>query len=284
VSPRVEEILTHVGHVGWKEHCFRGRRVFEELVPTEGVWSLLSLACGGPLLDARASRLFDTITACCLASDPRIWPLKLARLVSAYGGAGAAVCATLQIIDSGRLAGPMLLASASFLRELAIELGEAGLPDPAAVEAAVRARIAGKVRFPGFGVPHRPEDERVVALRRQLEREGYSEGRHFRLAREVSGHHDRRLRSGGLNIVGATASLCLDLGLEPHHLLGFSLVLPFASYVANAAEGAAQRPEVLRRLPLEVIEYRGPAPRCSPRARTADLTDGEGARTSPARR
>ena len=43
---------TRVAHAGWDEHGFCGYRLFGDLAGSTSIWSLLSLAGGGPRLSA----------------------------------------------------------------------------------------------------------------------------------------------------------------------------------------------------------------------------------------
>ena len=60
--------------------------------------------------------------------------------------------------------------------------------------------------------------------------------------------------------------MLLDLGFDVRQVsvMGHMLILP--TIVANAVEGAAQAPAILRCLPDDAIDYNGPPPRLSERA------------------
>jgi hypothetical protein len=118
----------------------------------------------------------------------------------------------------------------------------------------------------GFGVPFRAYDERLVAFRAALGKRGTVGGpfwqlaqRFWRIAKET-----RRIE---VNIIGATAAICLDLGFTPAQVAPMAVMLLTPTFLGNATEAAAQSPEVLKRLPPESIAYVGPAPRESPRKR-----------------
>jgi hypothetical protein len=75
----------------------------------------------------------------------------------------------------------------------------------------------------------------------------------------------RRLQQLEPNIGVGTAAVCLDMGFTPHEISWLAVSLCQVPFIANAVEGAAQKPDVLRRLPDEAIRYIGAAPRVSPR-------------------
>ena len=68
----------------------------------------------------------------------------------------------------------------------------------------------------------------------------------------------------------AIAALCLDMGMTPYEAGVFGMLPLFHDALANAVEGAEQKPSVLRTLPYNHVKYVGPAPRMSERARGPD--------------
>jgi len=253
-----------VAHAGWDEHGFCGYRLFGDLAGSTSIWSLLSLAGGGPRLSAGDAQVLDDIATCLAVADPRIWPLKVTRLAAAYGGATQAFSAGSLFFSTSWVGSQPIVDAAHFLGELRAALG-ARADDPAAVESAVRHRLQQGQHLPGFGVPARPRDERVAGLRRCLERRQRAVGPHWRMLETVAA---TVLQEKGipLNIAGASAAAILDLGLEPGMLFAIPIGLLLVPFLANAYEGGQQAPAVLRRLPATVVDYRGVSPRVSPRA------------------
>jgi hypothetical protein len=72
------------------------------------------------------------------------------------------------------------------------------------------------------------------------------------------------------NISLGAVCLALDMGLEASTIDEVMAFLGQVNFRANAAEGAAQAPEVLRRIPEAFIEDRCVPPRRSPRAEAGD--------------
>jgi hypothetical protein len=147
---------------------------------------------------------------------------------------------------------------ADALRSEAPELTVAALREP------LDRRFREGVRLIGFGVPFRPEDERVRMLRECLVRRGRTGLPYWRTLEAASGAA-RVLRNLEPNIGLAVAAACLDLGFTPRQISLVCVALGQTDYVANAVEGGEQRPAVLRRLPDAAIEYVGKANRTSPR-------------------
>jgi hypothetical protein len=269
-EPRARPVLlTRVGHVGPDHHRFRGFEVGGELVGHESYWSVSSLAMGGPRIDAAASRLLDDLATSLVGPDPRIWPWKLCRLLSAYGRFSVGMAGPLIMMSSGRV-GPAALASvARFFDELARELGPE-LADDAALTRALERRLELFARPPGFGTPFREKDERNAPIVALAEAHGRDKGRHFSLVLRAAPIVLSKT-SLPLNAAALVSGICLDLGFTPEQLdvLGILLLVP--NTVANAFEGAREAPAVLQRLPAEFVRYVGQAARKSPRAESGNL-------------
>ncbi|MEJ7728086.1 MAG: hypothetical protein WKG00_02625 [Polyangiaceae bacterium] len=261
-----EALRTSVGHGGYGDSQYFGYALLAELAGRDGFFSVLALALGGRRLTRDEEALLDDASTCALSPDPRIWPLKIVRLVSSFGGTLAGLAAGVAWLEGARV-GPWPAGDAAeLLRELkAIAAGE---ESASALRAAVQARLDAGARFPGFGVPFRDEDERVVALGRCVDRRGFSDGAHWQLVIQLDA---LMVEVGGprLNIDGAIAAVALDLGMAAEQVRVLTTVLLLNNLVANAVEGAAQRPGVLRRLPQDAATYAGPPPRLSPRAAQA---------------
>jgi hypothetical protein len=157
--------------------------------------------------------------------------------------------------------------AAQLLVDLRGELGDA-VHDSEAVERTMAQRFEQRIRLIGFGVPARAEDERVVALRACLGRRGRDQRTHWRLLETLSEvlYRTRKLRP---NIGLGVAAASLDVGFEPAQIGYLAVALMQNVIMANAVEGAAQAPAVLRKMPAATLAYKGPAPRRSPRSRAA---------------
>ena len=260
----IESIPTRVGWSIPGDHYWFGRLLGAELAGRTSVSQLLAHAVGAGTLDAEALAVLDDLATVMSVADPRIWPLKLGRLVASYGNGMAAVAAVELAFDSDYIGPWTCQKAAQLLVDLQAELG----PDaesPAAVEQAVLRRMGPRARLIGFGVPARGEDERVVALRACTIQRGRQDLPSWRLLERVSEvlYRERRLRP---NIGLGVGAACLDAGFVPDQIGYLAVALMQNVIMANAVEGAAQAPAVLRKLPAQTILYKGRPPRVTPRA------------------
>jgi hypothetical protein len=257
----IPALVTRVGHASWGDNLFRGHSVDTELAGKRGMWGIVSLAIGGPHLDATDEGVLDDIAACSLAADPRIWPMKLARLGSAYGSYTTGLFTGMKGTEQAQVGIFAVTGIARLLVDLAERLERGGV-----LRDEVERIIVEHRRFPGFGVPFRDEDERVVALRRCVEARGRAQRRYWALVTAIEAQLSERKQLSP-NFAAAMGSLLLDLGFAVEQLSPMAAFAVIPNFLANAYEGAGQRPAVLQRLPGAAIEYVGMPFRESPRAR-----------------
>ncbi|MFH1807620.1 MAG: hypothetical protein ABIJ09_02655 [Pseudomonadota bacterium] len=258
-------VRTRIARAGWDEHSYYGHRVFADLAGRESVASLLALSAVGRRLPLEDARVLDDIMTVWTVADPRIWPLKLTRLVASYGGLVQGIAAGYLSLDNPFIGVLHVSAGAArFLLDVQQRVQVSS--DASDLDAAVQAALAANPRPQGFGVPFRDLDERVPALRRCLIARGRHERTWWRLFEQVWPLVQQQ-RGLPPNIAGAYAAACLDLGLSPDELSTLALGVSIHVFLAHAAEGAAQQHPVLQRLPAGSVRYAGTARRLSPRAR-----------------
>jgi hypothetical protein len=258
---------TMSAHWGWHEHRYFGHRVFEELAGRESLTGLTALSVLGRRLSPEACAVLDDAAACLTLADPRIWPLKLTRVIAAYGGTTAAAAAGLLIEEDARI-GPWTCAkSAELLADLHLQLEGTELAADA-VAAVVRSYLVKRHFVWGFGTPFRERDERLVAFDACLERRGRRQLPYMRtldaIAKVVVAE-----RKTEPNMGMAVAAALLDLGVQVTEVGPLATALMQHMFFAHAVEGARQAPEVLKCLPEECIRYVGREARSSPRALAA---------------
>ena len=271
------ELVTRVAHAGWDEHGWCGYQLYAELAGEEGFTGMLALAVSGRRLPPEGRAVLDDIATVVTVADPRIWPLKITRVVAAYGSIYPAYAAGNLALERAMIG----FSSCEQAAENLVNLREA-VQDPedaAALEAVVRERYDSKRPPVGFGVPFRPRDERVVALRGCLERRGRTGLPHWRFF-ELAATVVRGAKRLEPNIGLGLAAACLDLGFRPHEIGVLAMGLVQNAFIGNALEGARQAPAILRKLPDERVRYVGERPRESPRARAARAAEvgSDGAR------
>lgn len=248
-------ITTRVAVAQWGDNRFCGRSVNDDLAGTANVWQILALAVGHPHMPLEDTPILEDMVVCCVAADPRIWPLKTTRLLSAYGHATAGTIAGMYCTEDSPFGWRSCFIAARFLQEL-IEL------PPQALSEAIRTRLEQGERLPGYGVAFRKQDERVTALARCVEQRGLSQTPHWQLARQIAQVEG----APAMNIGSACAAVLLDRGFTPTQIHALGPYIAFPNYLANALEGAQQAPAALQRLPEHSIDDRCTPPRQSPRA------------------
>lgn len=269
---------TASAHWGWDEHCYFGHRVFEELAGHESFTGLTALSVLGRKLSPEACAVLDDAAACLTLADPRIWPLKLTRVIAAHGGTTAAAAAGLLIQEGARIGPWTCDKSAQQLAELHALLASTGLV-PDAVEPIVRAYLDKHRLIWGFGTPFRKHDERLVAFWKCLERRGRRLTPHMCTLDAVAGVITPALKLAP-NMGIATAAAFLDLGVGVSEVGPLATALVQHMFLAHAVEGARQAPEVLKRLPEQSIQYLGREARSSPRSLAARSQSIERARAA----
>lgn len=267
----VEPLPTRVGHAHWDDHEHHGFRLYRDLLGHESVASLIALAITGHRFSRDDAALLDDLATTVTVAEPRIWPLKAIRVVSAFGRVLPGVLAANFAFES-RFIGPLVTTEAA---QAIVAIGKrvSGLdPSSDAFADQVVSYMEAEGRVMGFGVPFRPRDERVAALRGVVERHQRERRPYWSLA-EAIWRVARERKKVEANISSATAALLLDLGIEPEHAGPLSVALSQNILFANAVEGARQAPAILRRLPESAIDYRGRGPRSLPGAPASAIPD-----------
>ena len=267
----MSRIVTRVARADDGDNAFRGHAVNADLAGRARWSTTFSLAIGGPRLNDEDAALVEDVAVCSLAADPRIWPLKMARLVAAYGVTLPAL-AVGHLALEGAIVGPEPTGKAA---ETLLAWGERVGPEPSDVQVAELVdEILSRGRAAGFGVVFRPRDERVEGIRTCLEKRNRTSGRYWRLVAAMDALITQK-RTVRLNLAMASAAVLLDLGFSPRRIrLWMSAYLDVCFY-ANVAEESELESECLRRLPDSCVEYVGREPRLSPRAEAKRTLDSQ---------
>ncbi len=251
--------IQRVGHIGDVDNRFCGAAVFAELATTTvNPIDLMARAFGMPALDDDGRELLRCVALAVVSPDARVWPLKMTRALASYGNPYAGFFGAQLGSASDRMGPGTAAVGAASLVWIRQQVGAA--PTAEAVAAAVAEHVATRGRIAGFGVPMRPEDERLLGLRTLLERHPARDRPNWRLHLLVA---DAIRASQQLepNIVIALAALLLDLGLAPHRAGIFVSVMMAPTFVAHALEASDHDGPYLRELPMAAIEDRSTPPR-----------------------
>jgi len=261
----VAALATRVAHAGYVDHRFFGYSTLTELLGAETCLGLNVMAVTGRRIDRESLDMLDDLAVVMTIADPRIWPLKLTRVVASYGGTLAAFAAG-QLCLEGDLLGPWSTMYAAMLwDELRTSVDHAG---GTGLDAEIASMVARKSRLPGYGVPFRPRDERLDALRARVVRRDWQTRRYWSM-QEAFSLRVHEARGIGPNIAAGASALLLDMGFAVPDVPAIMTVLMQNNFVANAVEGARQAPAALRSLPVDTATYVGEPPRQSPRALAA---------------
>jgi hypothetical protein len=265
-------ITTRVAQAVQGDNRFRGFGVNADLAGRDGWTSIVSLAIGGPRLSALDAAMVEDLAVCSLAADPRIWPLKITRLVASYGVTLPAI-AVGHLALEGAIVGPEPTGKAAETLVSWVErLGEQ-VNDPRAIEALVDDLLA-QGRAAGFGVAFRARDERVEGIKACVVKRNRDKGKHWQLVMAIDALMVDK-RKVQLNLAMASAAVLLDLGFTPPQVRMWMSAYLDVCFYANAVEGAEQQSAVLRKLPDDAIDYVGREPRLSPRAEAKRELDSQ---------
>jgi hypothetical protein len=249
------------------DNLYFGHRTIGELLGHETMTGLLAMAVTGRRPSGAERVVLDSIAVALCSADPRIWPLKLTRLVASYGGTLAGYGAA-QLAMEGKTIGPWIIGHAA--KELALLHEAVGdrAADADAVARIVRDFAAKRPRMAGYGVPFRELDERMVGLRGEVTRLR-RDLMPFWTLQEALSSAMRGAWQIAPNVGIGIAAVLLDLRFTPAQASAMATFLNQNVFAANAFEAAQQRAPLMQKLPDAQVDYVGPARRRSARASVA---------------
>ncbi|MCC6810165.1 MAG: hypothetical protein IT381_22230 [Deltaproteobacteria bacterium] len=253
-------IETRVGYTEWEDHRFCGRSVMNDLCGGLSFSALNVLGITGRSLSREEAELFDELCAGGSAPDARAWPLKLIRIVSAYGGFYSGVAATQLCMEGVGAIGPWLTeASAEAILDYEACCAAAG----GDLEAGFWKLLEKRKRLRGWGVPLRPRDERYLSMERSVTKRGRHLLTHWSAMSALSGLL-RTHKQIEPNVSAAFGAALLDLGFSPTQIAPLGCVAINHMFVAHAAESSRERYPEYQRLAEDDVAYAGPPPRVLP--------------------
>jgi len=229
----------------------------------EGIYLLLR----GELPTPSIGRLFDAVLVSSL--DHGVTPPStLAARNVATTGASLRDCVSAGVVGFGQYHGGDIEACMRFLGEGLAEV-RAGASYKEAAQNLVNRCLGTNHPPSGFG--HRvhsrdPRATRLLELAHDLE----LDGEHVRLIREIErvleARPDREARPLPLNIDGAIAAVCADLGFDPELGNGLFIIARTPGLIAHAHE-EQQRQGPMRQVDSKDCVYDGPPERRLPEPR-----------------
>ncbi len=265
-------IRTRVGRSLTGDYDHFGLRVFRDLAGRTSYLGLIAFSVTGRRLSQSDEAVLDDLAVSSHVPEPRVWPIKLSRLGASMGRAMPGFLCAAVALDCDLVGSSVAKDAANLLLEL-----EQYLASSTDEEAGIGSFLEERDRLIGFGVPLRAVDERVVAFAACLRRRQREGGRYWQLGQRLW-RTVRQRRGLEVNIIGATAAICMDLGFSPAEIVPIAAVLLQPTLLANAVAGAVESPEQLRCLPADAIRYLGPAPRESARSMAARGEESSGSK------
>jgi len=258
-------LATKCAHWGWDDHRYFGYSVFGELTGQETMAGIAALSVLGRRLPKGCCDVLDDIVCTSTLADPRIWPLKMTRLIASYGSIMPGVAAGLLAQEGARIGPWTLGGAAQVLTELSLEVN--GREDDRTwVLQVVESYVKGRGLIAGFGTPYRQVDERLIAFSSRMRRRRRHLLPYWRTMEAIVAAA-RVLRKFEPNVSSAMAAAMLDMGISAQEVSPLITSLCHHMFFANACEGAKQAPAILRQMPPNLVRYVGRSSRVSPRAR-----------------
>lgn len=195
-------------------------------------------------------------------------PSTLAARNVATTGASLGACAAAGLLGFGVYHGGDIEGSMRFIQR-GLALVRDGASYTAAAERIVGEALARQERPPGFGHRIHTSDPRAARLL-QMTHELELDAEHVRmvrtLEREMAPLKGQDGRSLPLNVDGAVAAVCGDLGFEPELGNALFIIARMPGLIAHAAEERA-RHAPMRQIDPGASVYDGPRPRRLPETR-----------------
>ncbi len=265
----MKPIKTRVAYCGTFEYRFCGHSVFDELTGTETFLGVAALALLQRRLTTEERCLLDVMSLILTAADPRIWPLKVARLAAGFGAPEAGLAAANLCLIGSKLGPDTVHRTAAFLLEVQNAAGP--LPhDEESLTAAALLTMKSHRMVPGFGVPGRSFDQRLRVLDAHLAAVHRTDLPFHQIKEAVVRAAKTHIPKAPPNVSLGLAASCLDMGFRPEDMGPLAHLLAMNAELANAVEGARNPASELQCLPDKAIRYVGPAPRTSPRKQKAE--------------
>jgi len=225
-------------------------------------------------------------TPLCWQGDPGRWADELDRLVDlapivvpGHGPIGGEeevrdlqrylrACVAAGVLGFGMYHGGDIESCMRFLDE-ALALVRAGATYPAAAQQVIESFLAEKRKLPGFG--HRihtsdPRASRLLQMAHELELDGEHARMVRTMERVLGGRTDASGRPLPLNVDGAIAAVCGDMGFEPEVGNAMFIIARIPGLIAHACEERS-RQAPMRQIDPKDAQYDGPEARRLPETR-----------------
>lgn len=217
------------------DHEIRGRRLFADLVGKRSFVQVAALGIDGLELASRDAQLLEHLGVNTQLFDARIWPLNVARRVSASAGLEHGIVAGLATVLNANMGAPPV---GRFMRLL--DTLDEGRARGASIESQLEDTIARGERLPGLGRPALGPDERNAQVFELARSYGRDAGPSWKLAKAIDEFFARRKRVR-INSAGLQGALMRDMGFSAHGATAFCTLYFLIPVVVQAAFGSDDR-------------------------------------------
>jgi hypothetical protein len=234
---------------------FRGHDLHDDLAGI-GWMELYVFGITGRRLAPPQLRVLEGIWTLTSYPDTRLWNNRVAALAAnARSASVLGLAAGIAATEAGVFGGGPGLQSIDFFLRAGVLHGQ-GMSAEAIVERELQTR-----RILGYGRPLNSTDERLPPLMRLAEREGLSQGLHYRLAFDVEQAMLRRKPFLKMNFAALTSALAADMGFTARQYQLYNILKTLAGMPPCILE-AADKPEgSLMPSACDAVIYDGVGPR-----------------------
>ena len=195
-------------------------------------------------------------------------PSTIAARNVATSGAPLRACVAAGVLGFGMYHGGDVESCMRFIGE-ALALVRGGASPQAAAEQVVKACLENTQKLPGFG--HRihtsdPRASRLLQMAHELELDGEYVRMVRGMERVLAARPDAADRPMPLNVDGAIAAVCGDMGFEPEVGNAIFIMARIPGLIAHANEERS-RQAPMRQIDPKDAQYDGPRPRRLPETR-----------------
>ena len=245
------------GSIPGKRVVVRGKDLFAEL--NEFTWlKLLLFMITGREFSPTELEILDKIWTFSISyPDPRIWNNRVAALAGTVRSTGSlGVSAGSAVTEAKVYGGQATIASFDFLTECRRKLDHgADLNDLLHEELRLNRAIYG------YGRPVINRDERIQPIQNVIEKHGYANGEHVRLAYQIEDYLENSRFRFKMNIAGLAAAIAADMGFSTKEYYLW-LVNGYNAGITGCYIDALSKPEgALFPLRCKRINYQGASKR-----------------------
>ncbi len=254
---------TSIFKAGYDDHLFMGKRLYADLMDKTGYFDLLARALRGSPLVGDEEELLNALAVIMAVGDPRIWPLKLIRVLSCYDSYATGMSGAFLMQRRAYIGADVVERLGVQMLELMRET-DFGRDAPGVSERVTK--LYREKELLGYGVPFRPSDERIDQLDALVRKMGRDRGQYWCGYKRIADFVETRFALPANITIGYTAVM-LDMGFPANSLGPLLHTLLVPPLLLNAVEESLHGDHFYQRLPAEmfIVQSAGDALQPSPR-------------------